>query len=349
MSRETAEWLNTQTLIGYTSKRGNAWHYREQLQGDEPNHYPGPIPVDDVKRRLFDWRALPVELQATALLDDGRTVTSTAPDHLGFVRSDNGAVVGVNSRSYVPHDYSDFLVDNVARLLDADLAIGSAGLLHGGSVAWVQVELEDTAAIEGVEYRPFLTASSTLNGTGATRYSTGAQVVVCDNTLSAALARSHRAVSLRHSSQSLGRVVELREALTLVYAARDEFAEQVQQLTRERVTDGEWEALVSAYLAPSADPDRPVVYTPAQERKAETLHRLWTSDPRAAQWRGTAYGALVAFNTYRQHEAPVRRTRKLHDRVTRNMLSMIKGDNDTADALTLDLLRTVTGRELLPA
>lgn len=28
MSAETLEWLNTQTLIGYTERRGNAWHYR---------------------------------------------------------------------------------------------------------------------------------------------------------------------------------------------------------------------------------------------------------------------------------------------------------------------------------
>ena len=27
MSRETLTNLNTQTLIGYTSKRGQAWHY----------------------------------------------------------------------------------------------------------------------------------------------------------------------------------------------------------------------------------------------------------------------------------------------------------------------------------
>jgi hypothetical protein len=53
MSKETIQWLNTQTLIGMTEKRGNAWHYRAEEQGDEPNHYPLAIPVEDVKRRLF--------------------------------------------------------------------------------------------------------------------------------------------------------------------------------------------------------------------------------------------------------------------------------------------------------
>ena len=27
MSRESMEWLNLDTLIGYTLVRGNAWHY----------------------------------------------------------------------------------------------------------------------------------------------------------------------------------------------------------------------------------------------------------------------------------------------------------------------------------
>ena len=55
MSRETLTHLNTQTLIGYTSKRGQAWHYRADYQGAEPNHYEHAIPVADVRRRLFCW------------------------------------------------------------------------------------------------------------------------------------------------------------------------------------------------------------------------------------------------------------------------------------------------------
>ena len=58
MSNETGEWLNTMTLIGFTEKRGNAWHYREELQGDEPNHYVGPVPVEDVQRRLFNFKVV---------------------------------------------------------------------------------------------------------------------------------------------------------------------------------------------------------------------------------------------------------------------------------------------------
>ena len=35
MSREALAHLNTQTLAGYTSKRGQAWHYRVENLGAE--------------------------------------------------------------------------------------------------------------------------------------------------------------------------------------------------------------------------------------------------------------------------------------------------------------------------
>ena len=58
-------------MIGFTDKRGNAWHYREALQGEEPNHYPGPVPVTDVHRRLFNWTPTEEEISTTVMTVDG--------------------------------------------------------------------------------------------------------------------------------------------------------------------------------------------------------------------------------------------------------------------------------------
>ena len=49
MGMETTEWYNTQILVGMTDQRGNAWHYKKDAQGDEPNHYAGAIPVEDLR------------------------------------------------------------------------------------------------------------------------------------------------------------------------------------------------------------------------------------------------------------------------------------------------------------
>ena len=37
MSRETWNWLNTNTLIGFTDQRGHAWHWRAQEQDGVSN------------------------------------------------------------------------------------------------------------------------------------------------------------------------------------------------------------------------------------------------------------------------------------------------------------------------
>lgn len=211
MSRETLTHLNTQTLIGYTSKRGQAWHYRASEQGAEPNHYEHSVPVADVRRRLFSWSPVEADVQAVTI-DETGVQTFTDPLRKAIVRPDTGAILGIFRPGYKVHDYDQWLITNVEGLLDADLQIGSAGLLRGGAVAWVQVEMADTLNAAGVEFRPFLTATTSLDGSIATTYQTGAQVVVCDNTLSAALTTADTRVKVRHSANSLDKLTQVRDA-----------------------------------------------------------------------------------------------------------------------------------------
>ena len=98
MSRETLTHLNTQTLIGYTSKRGQAWHYRAEHQGSEPNHYEHAVPVADVRRRLFCWSPVEADIQAVTIDDDrGRRPTPTRPG-----RRSSGPTPAPSSASSAP-------------------------------------------------------------------------------------------------------------------------------------------------------------------------------------------------------------------------------------------------------
>jgi phage/plasmid-like protein (TIGR03299 family) len=316
MSRETMEHLNTQTLIGYTEKRGHAWHYRA-----------------DLYRRLFNWSPLEAEVQAVAITEDG-VLSVTDPTRKAIVRSDLGTVLGIFKQGYQVHRYEDWLVGNVEAILDADLQIGSAGLLRGGAVAWVQVEMEDTMTVEGVEFRPFLTAATSLDGSLASTYITGAQVVVCDNTLSAALGEFDNRFKVKHSRHSLGKMSEVRDALQIVHGVGDAFSAQVEQLVDETVNAARWAKFVEAYTEPSTDSKR--AQTNASD-KADALNRLWFYDDRVSPWHGTAYGVLAAVNTYVHHEGEVRGA----DRATRNMERVVFGKVDDLDKHTLKVLATV--------
>ena len=167
MSAETSIWLNTKTLIGHTLKRGNAWHYRSEQQGDESNHYEGAIPVEDVRRRLFNWQAVEGTVVSEVITEDGvdtyRDVnrkTIIRPKG-AFGEDDNGGILGVFKSGYQIHQFDEWLLTQVAAILDADLGIGSAGLLRAGAMAWVQVEMpESIVTPSGVEFRPNLLAAT---------------------------------------------------------------------------------------------------------------------------------------------------------------------------------------------
>ena len=335
MSRETLTHLNTQTLIGYTSKRGQAWHYRADNQGSEPNHYEHAVPVADVRRRLFHWSPVEADIQAVTI-DETGVQTYTDPTRKAIVRPDTGAILGMFRTGYKVHDYDQWLINNVEGILDADLHIGSAGLLRGGAVAWVQVEMPATLTAAGVEFRPFLTATTSLDGSIATTYQTGAQVVVCDNTLSAALNTADTRVKVRHSRNSLSKLSQVRDALGIVHQVADDFAAQVEQLTNQPVTEAQWTRFLAAYCATDDTKARKRALT-TRNLQAKRMDRLWHHDQRVTPWRGTAYGVLAAANTYAHHLAPVRGA----SRADRNAERLVTGKVHDLDRHTLQVLATV--------
>jgi phage/plasmid-like protein (TIGR03299 family) len=346
VSTETSRWLNTQTLIGFTDKRGHAWHYRAEHQGDEPNHYATAVPVADVARRLFGWDAVSRTL-AVALPTDDLTAADTidadghaihyapVPDRQAIVRSDTGAVLGLFSTGYAIHQFRDWLLGTVATILDADLSIGSAGLLKSGAVAWVSVEVPDNIRTpEGVEFRPNLIACTSHDGSLATTYQRVVTNVVCDNTMSAALAERSQRVKVKHSRYSKVRINEVRDALAMVYSVADDFAAEVAQLCATQVTNAQWSAFLDAHAPIPAEAGRART---GAERKRETLGRLWNHDARVSPWRGTAFGVVQAVNTYVHHEQIVRGA----SRAERNMLRAVDGGVDALDTDTLATLGRV--------
>jgi len=348
MSKESLAWLNSNVLVGFTSKRGNAWHYRASDQGVEPNHYEGAIPVADVRRRLFDWE--PVSVPMTAIVPDtisadgvtaGFTITDT--DRQVIVNPKSREIMGAFKSGYQAHGYGEWLVSKVDTVLDGGLAIGSAGLLSRGAVAWVQVELPETITHDasGVQFRPFVTACTSLDGSLATTYVSGNSVVVCDNTLSAALGDSDALkVKIKHTRYSHFRAGEIRDALGLVSTMAEDFMAELDVLTTDTVSDAELSAFLDAYV-PVKDKSGETLkgrsLTMAQNKR-DGLMQLWNFDNRVSPWKGTAFGVLQMANTFSQHEGIVR---GVNARAERNAMDFLTGKVDKLDAAVLDTLASV--------
>lgn len=190
---------------------------------------------------------------------------------------------------------------------------------------------------EGVKFRPHLIAAGSHDASLATTYTRGITNVVCDNTMSAALreGREHgQQVKVKHSSRSLGRLIETRQALAIVHTIADDFQRQVAELTAVRVSDGTWGRFVDSYVPL---PDKPGRSRTMAERKREVLQRLYRHDERVAPWAGTAWGVVQAVNTMVHHEGIVRNV----SRAERNTERAVMGGADKLDRDTLDRLTAV--------
>jgi phage/plasmid-like protein (TIGR03299 family) len=337
MSRESMEWLNTMTLIGFTEKRGNAWHYKQALQGVESNHYIGAIPLEDVTRRLFNFTVDDTPLYIK--LKDGSY--SEVPGRKAMATSDTSEVLGVFKEGYQGHQYNEWLLEMVADILDDTLSIGSAGLLRKRAQAWVSVEVPDNITTpEGVEFRPNLLAYTSFDGSLATGYGRKVTAVVCDNTFEAARSEAGQQFKLRHSKYSSLRLNDAREALAIVHTMADDFMAEVAALCNKKVDDGAFNRLLDVAIPLLDDKGAKIEgrgLTMATKKRDE-VKSLYVNDKRAAQWNGTAYGVLAAFNTWNHHFATVRGEAS---RGMRNMENAINGKTANADNLILAQLEAV--------
>jgi phage/plasmid-like protein (TIGR03299 family) len=343
MSKETSEWLNRNTLIGFADQRGEAWHYRKADQGEESNHYPGAVPVEDIRRRLFNWEPVtsPVYAEVPKHDENGMGMERfEVPGKVAWIRPDTRAVMGIFTDGYQGHGYSEWLLTNVANMFDADLQCSSAGLLRGGAVAWVEVSMRETLSTpEGVDFRPNFLATTSFDGSIATTYKRTVTETVCDNTLSLALTEDSQGqmVKVRHSKYSKTRLSDMRETLHIEYEVMaDAFSAQVKELCAVTFTDRDFERLLDIESPlPEVTPNTKQTAGEARalgraEKRRDTLTNLWVRDPRVSPWHGTLFGAVQTFNTFAQHENTVRGGEV--KRAERNMLAAIGGDIEKGDS-----------------
>lgn len=337
MSRETAETLNTQTLIGNVAKRGsNAWHYRADLQGNEPNHYDGPIPVEDVRRRLFNFTAVEQPVFVGIRDNDGNIVRYIEQvDRKAIVRDDNNHVMGLFKESYAIHNYDQWLIENVATIIDNNsLVIDSAGCLREGAIAWVAISSPDNLSTSaGFPVRPYILATTSHNGTIATTYKQVYNAPVCDNTLFAGLREDGATHKTRHSKHSVTRIQSIRDAMDIVFTMGEDIVAEIERLSSITVTDREWDAIVNRLVPIGAEGEVAQSAISKMENKQEVIRQMYRNDPMVAPWQGSALGVLQAFNTFNHHVSG-----KNSNRAERNALGAIDGKIQKADAKVLEVL-----------
>lgn len=336
MSAETIEWLNQNTMIGFTANREAYKHMGWGVQYDEDagenrawwytpefdNGYPGAIPVEEVERVLFNWEPIETEIMykrrdvteadADAIDGNGPFLWVPSDKYKGIMHPDTEVEFGVFGKdSYKIHSYKEWLVDNLSRLVDGEAGIATAGMLRDGGVAYVTVELPENVEVAGMDIRPQLLAATSVDGTKATTYKAITQVCVCDNTLDLAIQSGEGGMfKVRHSSKSLGRLGDARDALGIIYKQAEDMEQFLTELASVDVTDAQFNAIVKA-IKPIPEPetaikgDKSVVTNQRAitiaDNTQQDLRQLWHRDPRVTPWTGTLLGAFQATNTWHNH------------------------------------------------
>lgn len=346
MSRETSEWLNRNVLVGHTDQRGNAWHYKESDQGDEPNHYTGAIPLEDVLRRLFYWTAnsAPVFMRVPATLDDADGIDDDGKPFKMIQLADRQAIYhgetlecfNIFKDSYRSHQFTE--LTNIAQnLIDDDINIGSAGLLKNGAIGWVSIEKPESVEIlDGFSVRSNILLTTSHNGTLATTIKPVNTFVVCDNTHVAALSEDGSQFKARHSKYSNLKITNVREALGFVHMMDDEIEREIKRLSEWKVNDDKFKKVVEKLVPiPDVNETSQTVVTKATTKR-NAIIGLYKEDPRVAPWNGTALGVLQAFNTYNHHNGADKAKQ-----TERNMMNVLNGKTEKADSQVLKVLASV--------
>lgn len=370
MSQETIEWLNRNVLYGFVGHRdkwegngfmmgGKAWWANDGFGGA----YTEAVPVEDVEERLFDWEAqskvLLVEedaLPGTSEYHESGVVYRKVAGYQGIARSDSGYMMGIFKEGYQIHQFRDWLLQNVANIIDGRLGIASAGLLRGGAVAWVSVELPEDIDIDtgGAPFtvRPSLLACTSHDGSLATGYKLTDLIPVCDNSLTSALSGEGNRIKYKHTRYSQGRIAEARDALGMIYKETEAFQDMVQSLAHVDVSDAQFKNILYGIIpVPAIDFDKKGKVSNQKsitmaENKHAALTGLWTSDPRVQPWRNSGLGVLQAFNTFTTWETNTRGRGSGGAGLERMMLRTIKGEQDEVDKQVVAQLLQVTGATL---
>ena len=341
VSRENKDWLNNNILVGFTEKNGRPWWYLENRQPDEPTVYPGAIPSEDVKRRIFNW----VAQERPAYFGGPNGEVLESKDRKAIVHGDSNELFQFARRNYEIHQYQDVLFEKVQDILDdGELHIGTAGLLRRGAGAFMTVEPSKNLLAQcGLELKPRLLSATSHDSKLATTYKMVATIVVCDNTLAMALAESGPRYKARHTKNSKIRVGDVREALGLQIAASgEELVRFIDELADITVSEIQWQQIVER-LVPIPKASLPRV-SARLENKRDQLDALWTSDYRCAPWTGSGLGVFQAFNTYRLHIAggATETENDPEKRFERNMTNLLSGASLKSDKEILDAITMVT-------
>ena len=257
----------------------------------------------------MDWHVYKTDqpVQMTALTDDGVSTVDVDGKFATYrlhPKTGQPEALGVVGTQYQPiqnaeaFDFLSLLVDEHGAVFE------TAGSLHGGKRVFVTMKMPKDIKVGGQDLvESYLLATNSHDGTGAFTVAVTPIRVVCQNTLTLALSRQQRTMSIRHTSGATGRVQAARDTLGLTFAYMDEFEAAAEKLISQKFTDKQFTNLVNGLVRePKEGSKRSATNV---ENVKRDLMGLWRADTQA-NVAGTKWAAYNAVTEYVDWFKPVK-------------------------------------------
>lgn len=232
-----------ETTDNLFSTRQPTWHGLGVIFPDYPTR-------EEAQRTAHPWEPIsePVYTAEPVYRDDGGEVYpliehQEVDGYQAIRRSDNGAVLGIQSSTYEPVTNDEMW--DIAEAVEGsgvDVQYETAGSLKGGSKVWVLLKLRDPIEIRGDRQTatvPYYTLQNAHDGSGAFRGQATMTRIVCANTSQMAdLDARARGTefTFRHTRNVRDRIDEARQALMGWRASIDDY-QQFSEMMLDKPVD----------------------------------------------------------------------------------------------------------------
>lgn len=286
------------------------WHGLGTYVGDDP-----VVWAEAIVAAGLDWQVR--KLPALSFFN-GQLIGEENPEHAEFfnvVRSRmvNGKrvrdILGSGQKGryevYQNQELGDFL-DNVAGA-NGPLRYHTAGSLNDGRRIWMLAKYPGaTEPVAGDVVHRFLLLSSTHDGTGSVNVRPTTVRVVCNNTLTLALAGRREGLTFKHVGDLNKKVAQARETLGFIEKEISAFDETAKVLAAKPISEARFKEILGMLIPVSEK--RP---TRALNQHATILQLV--EEGKGTQIpgvRGTAWGYLNALTEWTNHHRTYNDTSK---------------------------------------
>jgi len=244
----------------------------------------------------LDWNVVTKEVFVGGVKANG---------YVANVRDSDNSVLGIVTNRYSIIQNSEAFEFTDSLVTDGELTYETAGSLRNGKQIWLLGKLQKDNIL-GEDLEPYICFTNTHDGTGAVKVCMTPVRVVCNNTLNFALRTAKRSWSTRHTGDIQTKIREAQTTLGLAQNYISELKLEAERLADIKVSDETIEGILDL-MYPLKDDTSALRKSRIDEIKTEFFRCLTTSD--VMQYRGTAYGAMMAATDFADHSKPLRVTK----------------------------------------